>query len=67
MSSATREDLIQRVRETWPQAGSGWYPERRGFTDIPPVRDAGVTIRLIEHTVDTVLEMIGQQIGEHHG
>lgn len=50
-----REAIIQKVRETWPEVGTGYYEKRGGLFTAPPVRDGGVTARLIEHAVDTVL------------
>jgi hypothetical protein len=53
-----REYLIRKIRESWPDAAVGEYPARHGYIapgDIPPVRDGGLTERLIEHAVDTVL------------
>lgn len=53
-----REALIEKVRDTWPEAAVGYCPARgmvvdRG--DVPTVRDGGMTARLIEHAADTVL------------
>jgi hypothetical protein len=53
-----REAIIQKVRETWPEAAVGYYPARHMQVyhgDVPAVRDGGMTSRLIEHAVDTVL------------
>lgn len=52
---ATREELIQKVREGWPAAGTRYYEVREDFVEVPPVRDGGMTAALIDHAVDTVL------------
>lgn len=57
----TREELIQKVRDEWPEAAVGYYPARYlqvNEGDVPPVRDGGMTARLIEHAVDTVLDSV---------
>jgi hypothetical protein len=55
MTTPSREHLIKTIRNTWPDAGSGYYPARAGYFQVPPVQDGGVTARLIEHAVDTVI------------
>lgn len=50
-----REALIEKVREGWPEHGSNTNHAKRGYVDIPPVRDGGLTAALIDFTVDTVL------------
>lgn len=52
---ATREELIEKVRESWPDAGTGYYAARDEHVIVPAVRDGGLTARFVEHAVDTVL------------
>ena len=51
-----RDEVIAKVRETWPEVSAGYYPARGGFYEAPPVRDGGVTARLIDHAVDTTAQ-----------
>ena len=53
--STQRDELIQTIREGWPAHGSINYPARGGFAEVPPVRDGGMTARVIDFAVDTVL------------
>lgn len=52
---SNRTELIQKVRDGWPAAGTGYYEVRGAHTIVPPVRDGGLTARFVEHAVDTVL------------
>lgn len=52
---ASRDELVQKVRDGWPEEGSRYYEVRDSYEDVPPVRDGGMTARLIDHAVDTVL------------
>lgn len=54
----TREELIQAVRDGWPEHGSTFYPARGRTETVPPVRDGGMTARFVDYAVDTVLSMI---------
>ena len=44
-----------KIREGWPTHGSNTYTEKRGYVDVPPVRDGGLTAALIDFAVDTIL------------
>lgn len=54
--STERESLIAKIREGWPEHGTGYYEAVRAMFYAPDVRDGGVTAKLIDYAVDTVLE-----------
>lgn len=50
-----RAAIIAKVREGWPHHASNTETERRGYVDVPPVRDGGLTATLIDFAVDTAI------------
>ena len=50
-----REELIAKVREGWPNHAFNVGTEKRGYVEVPPVRDGGLTALMIDFAVDTVL------------
>lgn len=56
-----REELIREVKAGWPDHGTTFYPVKNGFAQVPPVREGGMTERLIEFAVDTVLARMEEQ------
>lgn len=51
-----RSELVKAIRDGWPEHGSTDYPERGGdVAVVPPVRDGGMTARLVDFAVDTAL------------
>lgn len=57
MSTPTRDEIVQAVRDGWPEHGSSYYPARGRSEGVPPVRDGGMTARLIDFAVDTALAL----------
>lgn len=57
MSDNKRAELVQAIRSGWPSHGSTNY-QNRGYTEVPPVRDGGMTARLIDYAVDTAIEKL---------
>ena len=51
----TRQELIQKVRDGWPEHAANTETDRRGIVHVPPVRDGGLSALVIEFAVDTVL------------
>lgn len=52
-----RSELVKSIRDGWPNHGSTDYPARGGdVAEVPPVRDGGMTARLIDFAVDTALD-----------
>lgn len=50
-----RAELIEKVREGWPDHAWNVGTEKRGAVEVPPVRDGGLTAALIDFAIDTVL------------
>jgi len=50
-----RDELIRSIRDGWPDQSADYYPARGGSFHAPPVRDGGVTAKLIDYAVDVLL------------
>ncbi len=48
------DKITAAVREGWPERGTREY-EGRGFAEIPPVREGGMTAYLIDYAVETTI------------
>jgi hypothetical protein len=56
---SNRQELIQKVRDGWPEHAANTETDRRGIVHVPPVRDGGLTAAMIDFAVDTVLAELG--------